>query len=147
MKKVLFAAGLLLYVTAAFAVDPPEVSEKVLNAFKQTFYNPKEVAWYAGDNGSYEVYFKCGDITSKVWYDKEGNITTAYRYYSESSLPPVILGKIKMKYSDKTVFGVTEISNDAGVYYYVKLEDAKNWITIKADALGVLEVYEKLRKA
>lgn len=145
MKKITLAAVALLITAAGYAANPPEVAEKVLNAFKQTFYDPQEIKWYDNDNG-YEVHFKCDNILSKVWYDGEGNITSTHRYYGEYNLPPFILGKIKKKYADKKVFGVTEITNDAGLNYYVTLEDSKSWLTLKSDPLGYLEVYEKLKK-
>jgi hypothetical protein len=145
MKKIMLAAVALLFAVAGYAANPPEVTENVLNAFKQTFYDPKEIKWYENDYG-YEVHFKCDNVQSKVWYDKEGNIITTNRYYGEQNLHPFILGKIKKKYADKKVFGITEITNDSGLNYYVTLEDEKSWLTLKADALGHLEVYEKLKK-
>jgi hypothetical protein len=145
MKKVIVIAGLVMLSSAGFSGNPPEVNEKVLNAFKKTFTDPQEPRWYENAN-SYEVHFKTGEIKTVVWYNKEGDIQRVYRYYGESNLPPFVLGKITKKLPGNTIVGVTEITNDAGVNYYITLEDEKNWMKIKADAQGVFEVYEKFKK-
>jgi len=145
MKKTFFSLILLLMASIGFSFTSPIVNEKVLEAFKKTFHNPQEIQWYENDEG-YEVRFMSDEINSKVWYDREGNILKTHRYYNEFKLPPFISGKLKKKYPEKTIFGVTEITNEAGVSYYIKIEDEKNWLTIKAYAQGYLEVIEKYRK-
>jgi len=146
MKKTFFSLVLVLIASIGFSFASPIVNEKVLEAFKKTFYNPQEIQWFENAEG-YEVNFRCDDANSKVWYDKEGNILRTYRYYNEFKLPPFISGRVKKRYPDKNIFGVTEITNAEGVSYYIKLEDEKNWITIKADSQGFLEVHEKYRKS
>jgi len=47
----------------------------------------------------------------------------------------------------KKVFGVTEMTTDSAVEYYIKLEDATNWITVKSNVDGNLSVVEKYKKA
>jgi len=146
MKKTFFSLILLLIASIGFSFTSPVVNEKVLEAFKKTFHNPQEIQWYENAEG-YEVHFRCDETNSKVWYDREGNILKTYRYYNEFKLPPFISGRVKKRYPDKNIFGVTEITNAAGVSYYIKLEDEKNWTTIKADSQGFLEVHEKYRKS
>ena len=146
MKKTFFSLILVLIASIGFSSPSPIVNEKVLEAFKKTFYNPQAIQWFENAEG-YEVNFRCDETNSKVWYDKEGNILRTYRYYNEFKLPPFISGRVKKRYPDKDIFGVTEITNAEGVTYYIKLEDEKNWTTIKADSQGSLEVYEKYRKS
>jgi hypothetical protein len=146
MKKIIVIAGLVMLSSAGFSANPPEVNEKVLDAFKKTFTDPQEPRWFENAN-SYEVHFKTEDIKTVVWYNKDGDIQRVYRYYDESKLPAFVLGKIRKKLSDKTIVGVTEITNDAGVNYYITLEDEKSWMKIKADSRGQFEVYEKFKKA
>lgn len=146
MKKMFFSIILMTaLVSTSYSFSTPIVNEKVLEAFKKTFHNPQGTQWFENAQG-YEVHFTCDEINSKVWYDKEGNILKTYRYYNEYRLPPYISGRINKKYPDRTIFGVTEITNEAGVSYYIKLEDEKNWTTIKADSYGFLEVVEKYKK-
>jgi len=127
-------------------LHPPEISEKVLKAFKETFSNAEQVIWDEYDT-YYSVKFKQTAIDTRVKYNKNGEIMETTRYYLEQNLPPFILAKVKKRYADKKVFGVTEISSDSELAYYIVLEDEKTWLTIKADAYGSLQVHEKLKKA
>ncbi|HEY9362460.1 MAG TPA: hypothetical protein VIQ00_04310 [Chitinophagaceae bacterium] len=144
MKKLLVAAVLLISV-ASYAT-PPEISEKVLKAFKETFKQAKDVTWDEFDD-FYAVKFTNQNIDTRIRYDKEGNVVQTIRYYFEQQLPPFIQCKLKNKYGDKTVFGVTEMRTESEMSYYIILQDAKYWITIKSDELGNMQVHEKMKKA
>jgi uncharacterized protein YkuJ len=147
MKKIILAAAALIAFSAKmFAGTDPIVGEKVLEAFKKTFLNVKEVSWSEMPQ-AYEVKFKQDQITARVTYDRDGNILKTIRYYSENQLPILVLTKLKNKYSDKKVFGVTEVSSDEGVYYHIVLEDEKDWTNVKADSYGSMTVESKLKKA
>ena len=143
MKKIFLAALVFVSSFSAMANDP---NEKVLEAFHKTFPHVKDVAWVENEH-SYEVKFKQNEILSKVTYDKEGNILRTLRYYYEQNLPLLVLSKVKSKFSDKKIFGITEESSDAGTFYHIILEDAKNWINITADSYGAITVDKKFKKA
>ena len=144
MKKILLAAIVFVSSFSAMATDDP--SEKVLDAFNKTFPNVKELAWTENDQ-SYEVKFKQNEILSRVTYDKQGNILKSLRYYYEQGLPLLVLSKVKNKFSDKKIFGVTEESSDEGTFYHIILEDEKHWINITADGYGSIKVDKKYNKA
>ena len=55
--------------------------------------------------------------------------------------------EMQKKYADKTVFGVTEVSTDSTVEYFIKLEDATSWTTVRANIDGGMTVVEKYKKA
>jgi len=146
MKKIIFALTMLLGSMTIFANVPPEVNEKVLKAFQETFTNPKEVNWHEYAN-YYEVDFKQDEIKTQVRYDADGNITGTTRYYFEQQLPPHILANLKKKYPQRSVYGVTEIYSENDLQYYITMEDEKNWYSVKSNPLGNLEQTEKFRKA
>lgn len=141
MKKVFFAICAVLLTVGAFA-DP---NEKVLKSFKETFANAEEVKWQEYDN-YYTVSFVTGSIRSRVNYDKEGNMLGSVRYYKPQQLPLNIYTRLKKEFSKKSLFGVTEITTNNQVAYYVKMEDAKFWTTVKVDESGNSMVYEKYKK-
>lgn len=143
MKKILLAALVVVFGFIANATDP---NEKVLEAFKKTFPQVEDVAWTENPN-SYEVKFKQNEILSKVTYDREGNIIKTLRYYQEQQLPILILSKVKNKFADKKIFGVTEEASDEGTFYHIVLEDEKNWVQITADSYGSIKVDKKFKKA
>ena len=147
MKTLFISLMLLLGSTAVFAITPPDVNEKVLKAFHETFKNPENVAWHEYDY-YYEVSFKQDEIKTRVRYDEQGNMIGTTRYYTEKELQPHIVSKIRSKYPKRSIYGVTEIfSEENNIEYYITLQDEKHWYTVKANAMGDLQQTEKFRKA
>jgi len=147
IQKTLFTLVCFMTLTAgAFATDGFTISEKMLKSFKQTFPDAQQVKWLE-QTDRYTVNFKENGILTKIDYDKEGNFISSLRYYTEKNLPINILCRLQKKYADKKVFGVTEMTTDAVVDYYIKLEDAENWITVKSNVDGNMQVVEKYKKA
>jgi hypothetical protein len=149
IKKTFLTVCCMFAISAGvFAGSGPDltISEKMLQAFKKTFPDAQEVKW-AEQQDSYTVNFKQGDILTKVEYDKDGNFLSSLRYYSEKNLPVSVLCRLQKRYADKKIFGVTELATDNSVEYYVKMEDADNWITVRSNAEGNMQVVEKYKKA
>jgi hypothetical protein len=148
MKKylnMLLCFAFLAIGKISFAGNVIEVNEKVVKAFKQTFPYAEQVSWDEFSD-RYIVHFEENKVKAVVDYDKEGNYLGSKRYYKEDNLPVSILYKIRKKYTDKKIFGVTEISSETSIDYYVKMEDSSNWVTVKCDASGAMEVVEKYKK-
>lgn len=118
----------------------------MLTAFKQTFPDAQQVRW-AEQEDKYIVNFRQGEILTKIEYDKEGEFVSSLRYYKEKNLPVSILCRLQKKYSDKKIFGVTEMTTEGSVEYYVKVEDAGNWYTIHSNSDGNMQIVEKYKKA
>jgi hypothetical protein len=147
MKKIIFAALVLCSSFAVQAAEEPIVNEKVLNAFNKTFAQARNISWSEAEH-SYEVKFMQNETSSRITYDKEGNIIKTFRYYKdEDQLPIMVLARLKNRFTDKKVYGVVEVSSDEGTFYHITLEDAKNWVEVKADTYGELVVQKKFRKA
>lgn len=142
MKKMIALSAACLIAFASFAFDP---NTKVLKAFNQTFNAAENVKWQEF-NDYYAVSFMYSGTRSRITYDKEGNILGSTRYYEPNQLPLNIYTRLKKENSSKELYGVTEITVADNVVYFVKLQDAKHWITLKVDADGDSEVYEKFRK-
>ena len=146
MKKIILSVATALFSVIAFAAAPVAVSEKALSSFQKSFKDAKEVVWSEYEN-FYEVKFMHNMVRSWISYDEEGNILRSRRYYYEDMLPLFLKAKINKRYSDKKIYGITEIASDAEVSYYIMLEDDKNWLTIKSDSFGNMSTYEKFKKA
>lgn len=145
-RTLLVAACLMTFSAGVFAEQHFTVSDKLLTAFQKTFPDAIEVKWAEQPTG-YMVSFKQHDILNKVLYDKDGSFVGSFRYYTEKSLPVTIIFRLQKDYPGKSVFGVTEVTNENGTTYYIKLQDDKNWYTIFSDSAGNLEKIEKYRKA
>ena len=144
MKQILTAAAAVIFTFSSFAKDPG-VNEKVLAAFNQTFTDAKEVVWTEANN-AFEASFKQHQIQMRVYYDRDGEIVRTLRYYGEEHLPLMVLSKIKTKYSDKKIFGVTEEASQDGIIFHVVLEDEKSWLHINSDVYGSISQTKKMKK-
>ena len=145
MKKLVYLA-VMLFSLSATAATPPEISEKVLKAFKATFTDATDVTWKELEN-SCQANFKLSEIQVRAMYDNEGNLIETVRYYGERNLPPNILARLKKKYSGKNVFGVTEISSENEVSYHITMKDEKNWYVVKSDPYANLQQTDKFKRA
>jgi hypothetical protein len=145
-KTFITALCLLVFSAGAFAAKPLGISDKLLQIFKQTFPDAQQVVW-AEQGDKYVVNFHQGDILTKVEYDKDGNFLNSLRYYSERNLPVTILCRLQKKFPDKSIFGVTEMATESSVEYYIKLQDATQWITVRSNIDGNLQVVERYKKA
>src|SRR5688572_20303907 len=110
MKKLLLSVAAAMFSLFVFATAPTAVNEKVLKAFSASFKDAQQVVWEEHAN-AYEVKFVHNDIKSRITYDTNGNILKTIRYYNEEQLPLFIRGKLKEKFEDKKVFGVTEVAS------------------------------------
>lgn len=146
MKKFFLTAAVVASTLLAFAATPVTVNEKVLSSFSKSFQHANNIVW-SEHNDHYVVRFLQGTIDSRVKYDLKGNVLETVRYYNEESLPMFIKSKLQDKFTGKKVFGVTEIAKDGELNYYIILEDAKNYITVKSDYFGNTAVLTKLKKA
>jgi hypothetical protein len=145
-KTILTASCMFAICVGVFAGTNFNISEKLLNAFKRTFPDAQQVKW-AEQEDKYMVNFKQDGILTKVEYDKDGNFLNSLRYYTEKNLPVSIQCNIQKKYTDAKVFGVTELTTENSVEYYIKLETPNSWITVRSDADGNMQVTEKYKKA
>lgn len=146
MKKIFLTAFVVAFALLSFAATPSEVNEKVLAAFSKTFKDANNVVWHEFAD-YYEVRFVQNAIDTRVRYDLKGNILESVRYYHEESLPLFIKSKLHTKYPDKKIFGVTELTKEGELNYYIVLEDEKCWTTINSDYFGNTSVYQKFKKS
>lgn len=148
MKKLFILFSALLLSFSLLARDP---EDKLIKTFNTTFPKAEQVSWYELPK-AWVVNFVADGVRSRVIYLKDGKITEYTRYYFEPNLPFLIRSSVKNAYPNKSIFGVVEVSlmTESGasrVEYFVKLEDEKNWITVRADNEGNLSVAEKYKKA
>ena len=122
-----------------------DVNEKVLKSFNETFAAAQDVKWEEHKN-YFTVSFVHSGIRSKVNYDKNGYVIGSLRYYAPQNLPLNIYNRLRKQYSKMELYGVIEVTVEAEVIYFVKIQDEKSWMTIKIDPSGSSTVCEKYRK-
>jgi hypothetical protein len=126
--------------------NPAEVNEKLIKAFRDAFPLAEKVEWQENGN-HYLVHFTENAVLSEIEYDHDGHFLNSVRYFKDPDLLPLHLSwELHKKFADKTIFGVTETTSEYETLYYIKLEDKKDWITVKATSVGSMEVVEKYQK-
>jgi hypothetical protein len=145
MKKYLISALCTIFCCIVISGFSNTVNEKVLKSFKETFPNAQNVNWQSSAE-KYVAQFQQNGIRTIVNYDFEGNILEATRYYTEDNLPINIIWKLKKKYPSSKIYGVTEVTTNETINYFIKLEDETTWTTVKTDTEGNSEIIEKYNK-
>lgn len=122
------------------------VNEKIVKAFRDAFPLAEKVDWIEKGDHVY-VHFKEHEVLSEIEYDHDGNFLFSERYYTNADMLPLHLSwELHKKFHDKTVFGVTEATTESETFYFIKMEDSMEWITIKATSDGSMQVTEKFNK-
>jgi hypothetical protein len=122
------------------------VSEQLLNQFRDAYPQAEKVQWNeSGDH--YFVHFKDHQVLSEIEYDHDGNFVGSIRFYSDESLVPTHLSwELHKRFRNKTVYGITETNTETETLYYVKLQDSKEWVTVKGTADGIVQIVERFNK-
>jgi hypothetical protein len=146
MKRIIYLAFLLTGFVAVAAPAPSDVNEKVLQAFKQTFTAAQNVTWH-----QYEEYtqanFEVEKMQVRAQYAEDGRLLRTIRYYSEKELLPNIVAKLKKKYGNKQITGVTESSSEDEVSFVINIKDENNWYIVKTDVYGNTQHTDKYKRA
>ena len=146
MKQLLILLYSIIISGTSFGFATSKINERLVQSFKETFPNAVQVTWTELPE-AYLVNFVENGIRSRIVYDKSGNFISSTRTYLSKNLRYYILIRIKKKYPDKRIFGVTELASSTGTEYYIKMDDSKVWTTIRIDKDGNLELVEKYQKA
>jgi hypothetical protein len=145
MKKLLFILYLSSAALSSSAVTSRNINDKIVRNFKETYPNAIQVSWMEYPE-TYAVYFVQDGIKVNIIFNKDGSFVSSVRYYKEDFLPYYLLDDIRKKYSSKKVYSVSELTTPGTITYFIKLEDARTWLTIKMDSEGNMNVVEKLNK-
>jgi hypothetical protein len=151
MKKLFILFSALMIGFQSFAFLPGGIDQKFLRTFDSSFPNAKDVSWVEYPEG-YEVYFIQGDMSSRVFYPKDLSFMRLTRYYKEEHLPYQVRFTINNEFPGKKIFGITEVvtvskaDNALSTIYFIIVEDAKKWFTVKLDETGTVIVGKVLKK-
>jgi len=148
MKKLtaIFAAFSLFLLANSFTLPPDIVSAKITSAFEKNFSLASDVTWKKV-NTHYLATFKINDQPATAAYNEEGQLMSATRSLSLSQLPLNINLALQNQFPEYTFEkSVSEITMDGQSNYYIKGENEKKIIIIKANGSGYLNVENKTKK-
>ena len=148
MKKltIILSALVILISASSFAKDET-ISAKIKIAFQKTFTSATDIHWKKVSE-FYFADFRINNQDLSAAYNEDGELVSASRSISLSQLPLNISLALKNKFEGYSVNNTaTEINMNGGeTNYYIKAENAKHAITIKANTFGELSVVDKTKK-
>jgi hypothetical protein len=145
MKAILIAVVLLAgTVTKSFAYDGGTVNPVVLKSFKSTFTNATEVDWSYAKELYKAVFFLDGRAVT-AYYNTDGTLAVLTRHITSAALPVILQTALKYNYKGKWIADVYEVTSDAGVTYYVTLEDADSKLVLNSNG-SLWNTFQKGRK-
>jgi len=146
MKKMLLALAMVVTLgTSAFATEE-NVSENVLNAFKNEFAGAKDVNWTTAAS-YYKAEFSINGQRIFAFYSLEGELLGAARYISSLQLPLSLLTELRKNYSAYWISDLFEVNKGEGTQYYITLEKNDGFITLKSSNGNDWSTFSKKKKA
>jgi len=172
MKKILFSSIIIIGAmvlnqqanaqdmafnrSGVIAFNPyPETGNKIvsemdvnINAardFKLNFKKATDVKWIHHDKGE-SVYFTNDGIKMRSSYNSKGRKEYTLKYYDESKMPSELRQRVRSNYYDYSIVIVTEVLRNNQTYYLVKMENEKEYLTLKINE-DEMTVFEKTSKA
>ena len=124
MKKFIMILAIVAGSFSAFAGEE-NVSNNVLNAFKQEFKSAGDVQWTSGEN-FYKASFVYNGQHLAAFYSTEGELLGTTRNISSLDLPITLQTKLRNDFSGYWIADLVEYSTPGGTSYYVTLENADN---------------------
>ncbi|MFV0607101.1 MAG: hypothetical protein ACK5NK_14815 [Niabella sp.] len=145
MKNLILLTTLFIGLNTFAANGNPVINAKVLKTFNHVFKDAKNVYWYKHTN-YLQASFTDGDIKTKAYIDSNGQLLQTIRYYKENNLPANVLYKLNKKYSQQTIWGVVEVSDNRSTNYHITLKDRNNWYKIQVTNEGNIVLKKKFKR-
>ena len=148
MKKLttMLTAFIMLVSATAFSAEKDIVSEKIKTAFEKTFINASDVKW----KKLHEFYladFRINEQNASAAFNENGELISAARNITMDQVPLAVTLNLQNRFSGYTLANVlTELTTDGITSYFIKAQNAKRILTIKASAFGDISVEKKTKK-
>jgi hypothetical protein len=98
------------------------------------------------DEKGASVYFLNDGIKMRLTYNTRGKKEYLLKYYDEVALPEELRHRVRSNYYDYRIDLVTEVVRNSHTYYLVKMENEKEYLTIKI-ADDEMTEFQKTTKA
>lgn len=138
-------AALLSFGSASAKAQDMKIAAAVVDAFNSSFKNVSEVQWKDCGN-FYKADFTMNGQYVTAFYDQNANLAAVTRNISPLQLPVTLQASLKKNYEGYWVSDLIELSNDAGIAYYVVVENNDTKTTLKSLGNG-WTTYKKERKS
>ena len=145
MKKLLLIAATAFASLTGFAnVDP--VNGKVLEAFRTTFADAKNVQWKSlEESGLFQATFNYQNADVSAYYSEDGEMVALARYINKANLPIVVTKSIQERFPEHVIQTVIEHIAYGSTTYHVTLNSPKSSVVVAVSPSGDLSVSKKIK--
>jgi len=145
MKKFIIIAATAFVSMASFAnVDP--VNGRVLEAFRSSFADAKNVEWKSLDeSGLFQATFNYQNSEVSAFYSEEGEMVAVARYINKNNLPIMVTKAIQERFADHAIQTVIERISYGSTTYHVTLNSPKSSLMVVVSPSGELAVSKKIK--
>ncbi|ULQ51850.1 hypothetical protein [Flavihumibacter fluvii] len=145
MKKIILIAAAAFASMASFAnVDP--VTGKVLEAFRASFADAKNVQWKSLDeSGLFQATFNYQNSELSAFYSEDGEMVAVARYINKANLPIMVSKEINERYPDHAIQTVIERIANGSTTYHVTLNSPKSSLVVAVSPSGDFSVSKKIK--
>jgi hypothetical protein len=126
-------------------VDEMDVNINAVRDFTKKYKNATGVKWVKNENGP-SVYFVMDGVKMRSSYNTKGRKEYVLKYYDESKLPTEVRHLVRSTYYDYTIAIATEVVRNGNVSYLIKMENDKEYLTVKFDNAGEVSVFDRTTK-
>ena len=131
---ILLTALSSFFMKSASANDGT-VGRPVLQSFRSSFTEAKEVRWIIGKE-FIRAEFEFNGQYLTAFYFADGKLAGVTKNISSTQLPIALQTTLKKEYADYWISDLFELSNDEGVSYYVTLENADGQLVLQSALNG-----------
>ncbi|MBL7743963.1 MAG: hypothetical protein JNN00_10860 [Chitinophagaceae bacterium] len=117
---------------------------KTANSFTKLFPGAKDQLWIKENNVLFACFLDNGHRTTAV-FSVQGKMNYAIANINSSSLPRLVMEKIKREYSTYTIFNIKQITAFGTTVFQVVIENNCEYILIKATGDEIEEVEQLIK--
>ena len=146
MKQFFFtlligAASIFNSAKASENIDLPEV----LASFQSTYSNAADVSWTTMGE-LYKVSFVLDGKGAAAYYNPDGSLVAVTQNLSSLELPKELKASLKKELNEGYISDLFMMSSNAGITYYVTVENADTKLVMKSSNGKKWSVFQKVAK-
>jgi hypothetical protein len=145
MKKIILIAVTAFVSLASFAnVDP--VNGRVLEAFRTSFADAKNVQWKSLDeSGLFQATFNYQNSELSAYFNEEGEMVAVARYINKANLPIMVTKAVEERFPEHVIQTVIEKIAYGATTYHLTMNSPKSSLLLAVSPNGDINVSKKIK--
>ena len=145
MKRLFIALAIAAASSFSAASAKPHVTPSVLEAFRNTYLNAKDVHWTEMRN-TYKVSFLLDGQFVSAYYRADGQLVGTVRNVTLTELSPRLKANLRKELKNAWIADLFVLNSENGSVYFATVETADLKTIFKSKNGRKWEIYERARK-